>query len=316
MEGNLQYNATTSGTKYYNIAKDLAALNSKNEEISSRDGHVMGYMVNVSAFSTGNGLLTLATIPNTWRVRNAFRKFHFAREHMFTQAGVTKSERGKYGHTMRPYFSLDHRNDGDQTPRILDIAGTTASPALADMTGGEWTYTQLASQPTLDEGQLAKDLDLALVDKWDIHVLGGSLASDTASTVSTWDSVGMVVAYNKDRMDMIPDADATNYPGSTISKNNNPLAALRSQNLGTGEVLEIAKDQEEEKAPYEITDDGDSTDAVIAKMTYMSSSAEAAFRNLGTIFVPAGLLCVQSTAANINGLVLTVVGKVLCKDLA
>lgn len=316
MEGHLQYNATTSGTKYYNIAKDLAAINSKNEEITSRDGHLMGYIANVSAFSSGNGLLTLATIPNTWKVRNAFRKFHFAREHMFEQAGVTQSERGKYGHTMRPYFSLDHRNDGDVTPRLMDVKGTISAPTLADADGGEWTYTQFASQPTIGEDQLAKDLDLALVDKWDIHVLGGSLASDSADTVSTWDSVGMVVSYNMDRMDPIPDADSENYPGSSISKNNNPLAALRTQNLGTGEVLEIAKDQEEEKAPYDITDGGDSDNAVIAKMTYMSSSAEAAFRNLGTIFIPAGLLCVQSTAANINGLVIEVVGKVTCKDFA
>ena len=320
MEGHLFYGATSSGTNYYNLAKDLSAINSKNEEVTTRDGHLMGYIVNVSAFSSGNGLLTFSTIPNTWRVRNAFRKFHFARDLMFDQAGVTKSERGKYGQTLRPFFSVDHFNDGvtinEEVPKVMSVPNTTSAPAVAAITGGEWTYSSLASQPTLQEDQLAKDLDLSLVDEWNVHVLGGNYADDVAGGQKTWDSVGMVVSYNLDRMDQMPDADNTNYPGSAISKSNNPLAALRTQNLGTGEVLEIALDQEEEKPPYDISNDGDSVDATVAIMTYMSSSAEAAFRKLGTIFVPAGLLCVQSSASNINGLNLEIVGKVMCKELA
>ena len=301
MEGSLTYNATTSGNKFYNLAKDLAAINGKNEEITTRDGHLHGYIVEVNAFASANGLLTFATIPNTWKVRNAFRKFHFARDHMFDQAGVTDSERGKYGQTMRPYFSAEHRQDGEQSLRIIDIPNSgDAIPRTA--TGGEWTYSQLASQPTLTEGQLAKDLDLALVDKWDIHVLGPSVIADTASSIHAWDSVGMVTSYNLDRMSQIPDADSSAFPASTIGADNNPLAALRTQNLGTGEVLDLAKDQEEEKPPYDILNSGDSVDAVIQHMAYMSASGEAATRKLGTIFVPAGLLMVNSTATNSNGL--------------
>ena len=91
---------------------------------------------------------------------------------------------------------------------------------------------------------------------------------------------------------------------------------LRTQNLGTGEVLEIAQDQEEEKAPYDITDIGDSVDAVLSISAYMSASGEAATRKLGTIVVPGGLLCQTFTDVGGSGLQLNVVGKVLCKDLA
>ena len=316
MDGNLQYLATTSaGNKFYNIARDYAAINGKNEEITTRDGHLYGYIVEVNAAAAADGLLTFATISNSWKVRNAFRKFHFARDHMFDQAGVEESERGKYGHTMRPYFSAEHREDGEQPLRIYDIP-STGNAAPRNATGGEWTYTRLASQPTLDETQLAKDLDLALVDKWDIHVLGPSVSSDSAATVNTWTSVGMVSAYNVDRMAQIPDADNTEFPGSTIQPNNNPLAALRTQNLGTGEVLDLAQDQEEEKPPYDILSNGDSVDAVIQHMAYMKASGEASTRRLGTMFVPAGLLMVNTTAANANSLNLKVIGKVLCKDMA
>ena len=97
---------------------------------------------------------------------------------------------------------------------------------------------------------------------------------------------------------------------------NNPLAALRTQNLTTGEVVDIAKDLEEEEPPYDITDDGDSTDAVVAKYYYMSASGEAATRSLGQMFVPAGLFAIKSSTSNCNGLQLRVLGKVLCKDMA
>ena len=153
------------------------------------------------------------------------------------------------------------------------------------------------------------------MDEWTIHVLGDNLAT-ASDGAAVWDSVGMVKAYNKDRMDQMPDADNTNYPGSSLEGNNNPLAALRTQNLGTGEVLDVAQDQEEEKPPYDITDNGDSIDAVFQMTTYMSASGEAATRKLGTLVVPAGLLCLSYSDAGGTGLQMNVVGKVLCKDLA
>ena len=320
MEGHLVYGATPAAgngnVKYYNIARDYAAINGKNEEITTRDGHLYAYIVEVTAFGNAASFNQFATIPNTWRVRNAFRKFHFARDAMFEQAGVTKSERGKYGHTMRPYFSFQHRADGEETPLILDIKNSDTEPTGRALTGGEWTYTQLASSPTLVADMLAKDIDLALVDVWDIHVLGDSSSEDTADGVSTWSSVGMVKAYNKDRMDQMPDADDTNYPGSSIIGVNNPLASLRTQNLSTGEVVDIAADQEEEKPPYDISDNGDSIDAVYAMTAYMSATGEAATRKLGTLVVPGGLLCQTFTDKAGSGVQLNVVGKVLCKDLA
>ncbi|MBA7548339.1 hypothetical protein ES705_40791 [subsurface metagenome] len=321
MEGNLLYTAQTSsgGTsakqKYYNIARDLSAINGKNEEITTRDGHLYAYIVEVTAYGNAASFNQISTISNSWKVRNAFRKFHFARDHMFDQAGVTKSERGKYGQTLRPFFSYQHKADGEETPRILDIKNNDAAPEVRALTGGEWTYSILASSPTLTATVDAEDLSIPLVDEWTLHVLGDNLATSTDGA-AVWDSVGMVKAYNKDRMDQTPDADNTAYPGSTLQGNNNPLAALRTQNLSTGEVIDIAQDQEEEKAPYDITDSGDSIDAVVAKTFYMSATGEASVRKLGTIVVPAGLLCLTYSDAAGSGLQMNVVGKVLCKDLA
>ena len=314
MEGKLLYPAHQSGTKYINLAKDLAAVNGKNEEITTRDGHLYAYIVEVTAFASAAGIVNLVTVPNTWRVRNAFRKFHFAREDMFKSAGLTKSELGKYGQTLRPYMTQDHRADGELSPLKADVAGASP-PALTSYAGGEWTYSQLASSPTALETVNANAMALPLADSWDVHVLGGSAATTTSDTVKVWDTVGMVNAYNLDRMDQMPDADDTNYPGSTVEGLNNPLASVRTQSLTTGEIVDIAKDQEEEKPPYDILDGGDSQDGVVGAYYTMSASGEAATRRIGTIVVPAGLMAITSSATNSNGLSLNVVGKVLCKDL-
>jgi hypothetical protein len=315
MEGNLFYGAHSAGTSYINLARDLSAANSKNEEITTRDGHLFGYLVEVSCFASAASFNQLVTIPNTWRVRNAFRKFHFARDDMFDMAGIEKSERGKYGQTLRPYMTQEHRVDGELRPLKADVGGA-GSPAAAVYAGGEWTYSRLASSPTALETVNANAMALPLADSWDIHVLGGSAATTTADTVKVWDTVGMINAYNLDRMDPIPDADDTTYPGSTVEGLNNPLASVRTQSLTAGEIVDIAKDQEEEKPPYDIVDGGDSQDAVFAHTWYMSASGEAATRRIGTIFVPGGLMAINSTATNGNGLSFKVIGKVLCKDMA
>ena len=321
MEGRIHY-GVSNGDNYLNIARDLAYTNAKNEEITTRDGHVKGYIVDVRAFASTAGAVLTASIPNTWRMRNSFRRFHFARDLMFDQAGVTKEERGKYGQTLRPHFSPKSQKDGYVTPELLHINDATTSPAAQALTGGEWTYSSLASSPTLKDKKVdgtemvAKDIDLALVDEWELTVLGESQSDDDYDGVKIWKSVGMIHAYNTDRQAPIPDSDSTNYPGSSIQATNNPLASLMTQTLTSGEIAEIAKEQEEEKPPYDIANVGDSINAVYDLNAYMSASGEAATRRLGQIFVPAGLMYVNWTGSGKVILDLNVVGVVLCKDMA
>jgi hypothetical protein len=315
MEGNLFYPQHTSGTKYINLARDLAIYNSKNEEVTTRDGHVYGYIVDVRAHAAAAGTCEIYTIPNSWRVRNAFRKFHFARELMFEQAGITDSEKGRYGQTIRPYFSEHSRTAGNQLSSKLGVITGNNAPLAANPTGGDWTYSLFASSPTLLSTTAGNNVTIPLVDEWPVCVLGVNQGEANVDGVSVWKSVAMVHSYNKDRMDVLV-ADDANQPGTTVEGLNNPLAALRTQNLTTGEVVDIAKDLQEEEPPYDISDDGDSTDAVVAKYWTMSASGEAATRSLGQMFVPAGLFAIKSSTTNCNGLQLRVLGKVLCKDMA
>ena len=310
-EGRLQYAVTTANTNYYNIAKNLAAVNARNEEITDRKGNLYGYWCKIKTTSLANDVLTLSWVPNTWKVRNAFRKFHFAREHMFREAGVTKREMGKYGRTLRPYFSIDHQTSGDQSPRSFDPGSLSA----VDLAGGTWTYTKLASVPTFETGTEAGSTDLALVDEWSLTILDSNRVQATsAAGIKTWTSVAMVQSYNQDRMEEIPDATAD----SSIVSPNNPLAALRSQDLTSGEITEIAEDQQLEAPPYDILDSGDSTEAMFDYMPMGGTTAgsTASIRSWGLYFFPAGIIALTNVVNSSNALQIEVIGKQLCKDVA
>lgn len=323
-EGQLQYVGTAgSDTNYYNIAKDLAIINSKNEEITDRKGNLYGYWCKITTVSSVNDLLTLIRIPNTWKIRNSFRKFHFARDHMFREAGVTKKEMGTYGRTLRPYFSIDHISAGDQPVRLYDIKNSTST----DAAGGEWTYSSLASAPTFLESQTGSS-GLPVVDAFKLTVLGPHDVdqTSTAGDVYTWDSVGMVQAYNEDRMEMQADAVSS---ATAIQSPNNPLAAIRTQSVTSGEITEIAEDQEMEAPPYDVNDNGDSVQAVydikFVSGSYLTTDGDGGqvtvyppsmVRNWGLFFIPAGILALQNVQSNSNALEIEVIGKELCKDVA
>jgi len=307
----LQYAGTQGAdTNYYNIAKDLARLNARNEEITDRQGNLYGYWCKVQTASAANDALAMAYVPNTWKVRNAFRKFHFAREQMFRDAGVTKREMGKYGRTLRPYFSQDHETSGDESLRLWDPGSLTT----VDATGGEWTYSTLASSPTFETDEHLADTELPPVDEWTLTILDSHKQEDIFEGVKTWSSVAMVQAYNQDRMEEIPDATAD----SSIVALNNPLASLQTQTLTTGEIVDIAQDQQYEAPPYDITDAGDSTEACWDYMLVGGTTAGAtsAMRNWGLYFFPAGIISLTNTASNSNALEIEVIGKELCKDVA
>jgi len=182
-------------------------------------------------------------------------------------------------------------------------------------TGGEWTYTTLGSAPTFEDGEEVQDIDIPMVDKWTLTVLGSNLVQKTAASgVKTWTSVGMVQAYNSDRMEMVPDATAD----TSLLSPNNPLAALRTQNVVSGEIVDIAVDQELEAPPYDVADAGDSTRAMYDYMPMGGTTAgsTAAIRSWGLYFFPAGLISLTNAEANSNALEIEVLGKELCKDVA
>ena len=313
MEGNLLYVGVTSNWNWYNIGRDLATINAKNEEVVDRDGHVAGYVCNIRVSADGAARLSFVTAPNSWKMRNAVRKTHFLREAMFRDAGITESEQGKYGKTIRPHLHTNQVSDAVyKDPYYLRPAEDAPSGAgtVAAYDGGEWTYTTLASSPFWDNTPLEDHDTLPLADTYTMAICGSNREQADVGGIKSWNTIGLINSYNLDRMEQIPDATAD----SAISGTNNPFAMLKSQSVVSGEVAEIAEDQQLEAPPYDIDDDGDSVELLYNSMLITNSTESVRSMQL---FVPAGLFGIVSTAALTSGTVtVDVIGKVLCKDMA
>jgi len=255
-------------------------------------------------FTLNGGTVALYRAPNSWKMRNAFRKFHAYRDMMFENAGVEGDEIGRYGKTMRTYLDPGHISGIELIPQTF----TSANADLL-LDGGEWTYTELATTPIYGEGPKPKLTLETWADSFPLHICeeNGPDILPTDESSGTYSSVGMIHSYNLDRMEIVTPTSA-----ETLDAPANPLAALRSSgNQAAGEILDIAIDQENEEPPYDQDDNGDSIQTVNgAFVTATSEFATVRF----SAFLPAGVArLVLGGPLSLN---IRVVGKVLCKDMA
>jgi hypothetical protein len=307
-QNTLMYNGLTTAN-YFNLARDLSWMNSKNHEHSDRDGHVLGYICNIKIHSPTVQSLALWCAPNTWKMRNAFRKWHAYRDMMFTEAGIEGSEIGRYGHTIRPYLDASMKGGTIKEPVGWDLSAQTQ----------EWSYTEIAAAPGFGPEAAGTDSG-KIVDLYDLNICGVNQVDTTSPNTGAqyYSSVGMIHSYNQDRQEVVtPTLDS-----QTIEGQNNPLALLKQGgSVSGGEVMAIVEDQELEAPPYDITDNGFSTS--LAPMDIMQinpgydGSASVPVLKSTQVFVPAGLLYISSgvTAASAVTMI-EVVGIVRCKDLA
>jgi len=305
---------TKNQNVYLNLMRDLSRYNSKNYEVTTRDGHVKGLLVNLKLTAVDTttpetpvvAKITALGAPNSWKMRNSFRKFHAYRDLMFEHSGITEDEKGRYGKTMRPYLDVGHLTGTELTPFSIDSAN---NPVLFD--GGEWTYSQFATVPLYEAGSGdMKDSTLAVADSWPVHICEANVADDTEDLTSgTYGSVGMIHSYNLDRQDVVTPAG-----NNVVEGPSNPLAALIASGYqATGEILNIAEDQEIELPPYDQKDDGESIATVVQGYGLNRTSGGSFSINC---FAPGGLLRVLSNAASTVAIEVTVLGEVLCKDIA
>lgn len=313
MHGILTYEQLETANQF-NVARDLSWLNSKNEEVTTRDGHVYAYICDITIVSDAAAAINVFTAPNTWKMRNAFRKWHAYRDMMFADAGVTEDEKGRYGKTIRPYLNDAQKTGTFKKPVLVGDSGAGSGvPTL-----GEWTYTQIAATPGFSESGIGTNSG-SIVDVYDLSICGLNTGATDSKGTERYTNVGMIHSYNEDRMEVVtPGAE------STIQGQNNPLALLRYKSVSGGEVMDIVEDQELEAPPYDIRDAGDSVFPVYNGLSQISPGYDGtnsipSVKVLRNVLVPAGLLSVTaSVAGSPSGSAIQIhcTGKLLCKDLA
>jgi hypothetical protein len=243
---------TWTGGNKFNLVRDLAAINRHNVAHTTSKGVPLVYRCAVTImpqvdtgtynqiFDEDDAMIQVAEIhlaPNTWVTRNAIVKTHAARENMFKQQGVKKSERGAYSRTIRPTW--DASPDTFRTP----LKGDTSGGAQYDM--GTWDYSALKA----DDGDLTH-----------LRIVGDD---------------GMLSLYLDSRKqidaDSNSDSDDTNQPVDS-----NILRQLLSPTLGISakddDVTALARD-EQDNPPYSLDNNGDHTDMVLAGRQFIGGRA-------------------------------------------
>jgi hypothetical protein len=253
-----------------NIIRDLAAVNRHNMTHTSSKGvpYVLRCAVTTSCkpvggqtynqmFGEDENLVQVAEIvhaSNSWVTRNAFVKAHAARENMFKQQGVLKSERGAYSRTIRPTWTA--APDTFLTP----LKGTGSGGSAYDM--GTWDYSALESEASsMSHMRLIGDDSIP------------SVYLDSRKQISA---------------DSNSDSDSTDQPVDT-----NLLRNLLSPTLGVSaksdEVTALARD-EQDNPPYSLDNDGDHTDPVLAGRHFVG--ARAGLTHTAVYDIPLGLFAI------------------------
>ena len=277
---NLSSLTWTDGGKI-NIMRDLATINRHNVAHTNSKGvpYVVRCAITTSCkvayglgstsynqiFNEDDDMVQVTQIlhaPNTWVTRNAVVKTHAARENMFKQQGVKKSERGAYSRTIRPTWSASP--DTFLTP--MKASGTEGESYVA----GTWDYSALKA----DDGDLTH-----LMLTGDASML--SLYLDSRKQISS---------------DSNSDDDDVNQPADS-----NILRQLLSPTLGISskddDVVALARD-EQDNPPYSLDNDGDHTDPILAGRHFIG--ARAGLTHTEVYDIPLGIFQVKGLNAYVD----------------
>ncbi len=329
---------TTDGKNLIDLMREQSLGWSKNHQFTTNDGHLKGVLCDITVRYTGSEVsgqsFSILGLRNTWKLRNAVRKFHFLRNHMFREAGVSRSEMGTYGKTIRPYLDPRHAGTvdvgtGQDTEELPSYTQTwvpsesapTVDPgqyrAQQSSTGagtGFWTRTKFGTVPSYiaNASGDSPEATIGPVDEWTLTLAGKYQVEATSSegvTVS-YKSVGAIEAYNIDRQAVQVQEDDTSIDGP-----NNPLAQLASAgNQATGEILEIAEAQEEMPPPYDLNNDGTSINlSILDSWEFPTTKGTHTFRNM---FIPAGMFRIMSGTNDTFTVDVEVLGEFECRDFA
>ena len=293
---------------FVNLVRDYAAINRKNMRHTDNKGYALSYVVEVEAIgSTVAGQeVQIFTAPENWVLKNAVRKWHFARNEMLSRLGML-GEIGEYAKTIRPYLTAAHAAyQGDAKPDLYapnyettwSSGNEATSPAVvkAALVGGEWTYTEIAATADAEAGYATAS------DRYHL-VLTGDHDSDEGSENNHrrfFNKVSMMRSYlesRRNKASVIQDQTG----GGTIQSEPNPLVNLLADSLSTGEVKEIVQEIQREKPPYQAfvstTENALSgNDALDLVSKCHLSTTTTYLKDKEVIRVPMGLMHVRTTS--------------------
>ena len=292
-EGRLQYNLTaTTHDNWINLPRDMSATNFRGYESIDSNGNLLVYVCDFEFLTDASpNEIHIRVAPETWKTKNACKKWHAYRELMFKESGISKSERGTWSKSIRPYFDAMHAASPQYTLNPQQVTavleGAASEWEYKDESAvplGDWTYSNIVVETNPDSGGIVKE-----TDQFALAILGQSVNNLTGIVGSdeSWDTVAMIESYNQDRAGM---RDNSFEP---VADSSNPLALLKGRSESSYETLEIASDEAEDGPPYDV-DSG--IWPVLGGYLESTTTGQQITRAYG-VRIPAGLALIEAGAA-------------------
>lgn len=223
----LRYELTNSSTPntetshYIDLARDLSAINRRLYR-QGRDYHVRKITVISTNTPTGDNRISVATVPDSWVARNAWKRgfASWMSQRKMAKNQNTKITAGKYD-DFKVYLSSDSRSATPLLPK--DNGGNSLQL-------GEWGYANLYTP----DGTTSADL-------FNLHMMGNHIGS-----AGSWTTVGLIKSYGESRTTV--NAAEPNQPGTT---SDDPLVNLHDDGTVFDEVIDNMESAND-APPYDV----------------------------------------------------------------
>lgn len=295
MDGRFEYDVSASfvtNGAWLNVGRDLSSNCSKHYGATDKQGNLLTYVVDISFISDGDNSVNIYAAKENWVTKNAFKKWHALRDFMFKESGLTRKERGKYSHIIRPYFDAVHADRGlagHITPQAVSYEYDVANEEwiykdATGMTQGDWTYSNIAIETNPD-----KPGGIDETDVFSLHICGPNTGDAGLEVDQAWKSVGMIGSYMADR------SHPTAEPADGPNLRKNPLALLKGRSESVADVLEISATEQLDGPPYDTNDTGDMINPVLAGFLNTTSTGQQVVTAFG-VRLPGGLAFLEAAA--------------------
>nr|AGA18323.1 hypothetical protein [uncultured marine virus] len=130
----LQFSATGTSEKYFDLSSALTAANRKQYHQVGRNGKPLLYHVSVEHYqgATPGDQVSWTTAPCNWTIKNAVTKMSAAWKHQLKEAGIRMRDLSKYGRRLRLAFDDGMSTHGNgNMANVLPPLGRKASDGTA-----------------------------------------------------------------------------------------------------------------------------------------------------------------------------------------
>jgi hypothetical protein len=301
----IQTELTNGATQsfYLNLPKILSSYNRKGMNMVDGNGNAQLYTVSASLIGS-NANATLSAAPNCYPTKRAVKDWHAAWVRRLRKAGIRRDDLGPYMKYLRMYLDRAHYVGAGGTAisgvtgvAELDTeeidtsasAGSQGSQMFPKWAGEEWSYTEIVHTNPADGASNSLTAASRLVGEYSLTLCDQD-AEDADASNRDLITGGMIYSWLGSFTQTPTPTEAETLIDPTNQKDNS-LMSLRDSDLSSAELLDMAQEAVQEKAPW----DRDGSSYYTPTVTGGVMAARSGSSNTIVAEAPCGLLLFKGT---------------------